>query len=305
MGSLHEGCGQQETAGGSSFCTIKIKTMSISEKRIEKAIENIIEHTVEQEVEHRIEQTAEREVDHRIEQTAEGKSGRETEHPVEQKIEHAAEQTAGKYEKTGQAMEELQETVARLRAPDGCPWDRAQDHLSLKAACVEEAAEVVSGINILAQTGRAHCLKEELGDLLLQVVMHAQIAEEEGLFTMEDVIRGINEKMLRRHPHVFGEESLKYLPEEYVRHLQEKAAQRASDARLKACDPGQDKDCGQDPESRREAQRGSSALLADWKEIKSYEKSGREWEEEYLFRAFDEAEELIGVARKRKLEKKS
>ena len=305
MGSLHEGCGQQETAGGSSFCTIKIKTMSISEKTTEKAIENIIEHTVEQEVEQRIEQTDELESERRIEHTAERKSRRETEHPVEQEIEHAAEQTAGKYEKTGQAMEELQETVARLRAPDGCPWDRAQDHLSLKAACVEEAAEVVSGINILAQTGRAHCLKEELGDLLLQVVMHAQIAEEEGLFTMEDVIRGINEKMLRRHPHVFGEESLKYLPEEYVRHLQEKAAQRASDARLKACDPGQDKDCGQGPESRREAQRGSSALLADWKEIKSYEKSGREWEEEYLFRAFDEAEELIGVARKRKLEKKS
>ena len=305
MGSLHEGGGQQETAGGSSFCTIKIKTMSISEKTTEKAIENIIEHTVEQEVEQRIEQTDELESERRIEHTAERKSRRETEHPVEQKIEHAAEQTAGKYEKTGQAMEELQETVARLRAPDGCPWDRAQDHLSLKAACVEEAAEVVSGINILAQTGRAHCLKEELGDLLLQVVMHAQIAEEEGLFTMEDVIRGINEKMLRRHPHVFGEESLKYLPEEYVRHLQEKAAQRASEARQKACDPGQDKDCGQDPESRREAQRGSSALLADWKEIKSYEKSGREWEEEYLFRAFDEAEELIGVARKRKLEKKS
>ncbi len=279
--------------------------MSISEKTTEKEIENIIEHMVEQEVERRIEQTDELESERRIEHTAERKSGREVEHPVEQKIEHAAEQTAGKYEKTGQAMEELQETVARLRAPDGCPWDRAQDHLSLKAACVEEAAEVVSGINILAQTGRAHCLKEELGDLLLQVVMHAQIAEEESLFTMEDVIRGINEKMLRRHPHVFGEESLKYLPEEYVRHLQEKAAQRASEARQKACDPGQDKDCGQDPESRREAQRGSSSLLADWKEIKSYEKSGREWEEEYLFRAFDEAEELIGVARKRKLEKKS
>ena len=70
---------------------------------------------------------------------------------------------------------------------------------------MEEAAEVVSGINILKETGNADNLKEELGDLLLQVVMHAQIAEEEGLFTMEDVIGGITEKMIRRHPHVFGE----------------------------------------------------------------------------------------------------
>ena len=117
--------------------------------------------------------------------------------------------------------------------------------------------------------------------------------------------QGLREGQLRRHPHVFGEESLKYLPEEYVRHLKEKAAQIAPDARQDACGHGQDKAPGQNPESRREAQRGSSALLADWKEIKSYEKSGREWEEEYLFQAFDEAEELISIARKRKLEKKS
>ena len=112
-------------------------------------------------------------------------------------------------EMAAEAMEELMQTVAKLRAPQGCPWDRAQTHESLKAACVEEAAEVVSGINILSETGRAQSLMEELGDLLLQVVMHAQIAEEEGLFTMEDVIRGINRKMIRRHPHVFGQESLK------------------------------------------------------------------------------------------------
>ena len=76
--------------------------------------------------------------------------------------------------------------------------------LSLKPACVEEAAEVVCGINILEKTGDAENLKEELGDLLLQVVIDAQIAEEENLFTMDDVIRGISEKMIRRHPHVFG-----------------------------------------------------------------------------------------------------
>ncbi len=100
--------------------------------------------------------------------------------------------------------ERLLAIVARLRAPDGCPWDREQTHSSLKPGCVEEAAEVIGGINILQQTGRADNLKEELGDLLFQVVLQTQIAEEEGLFTMEDVCRGIADKMVRRHPHVFG-----------------------------------------------------------------------------------------------------
>ena len=102
-------------------------------------------------------------------------------------------------------FEHFQQIIARLRAKDGCPWDREQTHMSLKPACIEEAAEVICGINILDQTGNPDNLKEELGDLLLQVVMHAQIAEEEGLFTMDDVIKGVSEKMIRRHPHVFGE----------------------------------------------------------------------------------------------------
>ena len=105
-------------------------------------------------------------------------------------------------------FEEFQKVIARLRAPDGCPWDREQSHESLKPACIEEAAEVLCGINILTETGNPDNLKEELGDLLLQIVMHAQIAEEEGLFTMDDVIRGVREKMIRRHPHVFGEEKI-------------------------------------------------------------------------------------------------
>ena len=95
--------------------------------------------------------------------------------------------------------------IARLRAPDGCHWDRAQTHMTLKKPCIEEAAEVICGINILDQTGDPENLKEELGDLLMQVVFHAQIAEEEGLFTMDDVIQTVIDKMIRRHPHVFGE----------------------------------------------------------------------------------------------------
>lgn len=99
----------------------------------------------------------------------------------------------------------FRDIIARLRAEDGCPWDREQTHVTLKAPCIEEAAEVICGINIFEETGNADNLREELGDLLLQVVMHAQIAEEEGLFTMDDVIREISDKMIRRHPHVFGE----------------------------------------------------------------------------------------------------
>ena len=99
-------------------------------------------------------------------------------------------------------FEEFENVIARLRAPDGCPWDRAQTHMSLKNTCIEEAAEVICGINILDQTGDADNLKEELGDLLMQVVLHARIAEEEGLFTMDDVIQSIIDKMVRRHPHV-------------------------------------------------------------------------------------------------------
>lgn len=105
-------------------------------------------------------------------------------------------------------FDRLKNVVARLRAQDGCPWDRQQTHQSLKPACIEEAAEVICGINLLEETGDAENLKEELGDLLLQVVMHAQIAEEEGLFSLEDVCRGISEKMMRRHPHVFGTETV-------------------------------------------------------------------------------------------------
>ena len=79
--------------------------------------------------------------------------------------------------------------VERLRAEDGCPWDRAQTHETLKAPCIEEAAEVICGINILTETGSAENLQEELGDLLFQVLFHASLAKDEGLFTLEDVAR--------------------------------------------------------------------------------------------------------------------
>jgi len=100
----------------------------------------------------------------------------------------------------GCALRALREIVARLRAPDGCPWDREQTHASLRAGLVEEAYEVVEAIDRAEDTD----LCEELGDLLLQVLMHSQIAAEAGRFDFEDVARVVADKLVRRHPHVFG-----------------------------------------------------------------------------------------------------
>lgn len=106
-------------------------------------------------------------------------------------------------------FEDLEEIVRKLRSEDGCPWDREQTHSSLKKCMIEEAYEVVEGINRYEKEGDYFNLREELGDVLLQVVMHSQIAKEEGIFTMEDVIHEISEKMVRRHPHVFGSKAVK------------------------------------------------------------------------------------------------
>lgn len=100
--------------------------------------------------------------------------------------------------------EDFLEIIEVLRSENGCPWDREQTHQSLRPCMMEEAAEVLAGIRILEQTGDSDNLREELGDVLLQVVMHSQIAKEEGLFTMEDVVNEVATKMVRRHPHVFG-----------------------------------------------------------------------------------------------------
>ncbi len=97
-------------------------------------------------------------------------------------------------------FERLCEIVAHLRAPDGCPWDREQTHHSLVPGLLEEAYEVAAAIRANDEAN----LREELGDLLLQVVMHAQIASEAGRFTIDDVAREIGTKLVRRHPHVFA-----------------------------------------------------------------------------------------------------
>lgn len=100
-------------------------------------------------------------------------------------------------------LEDFRQIIKTLRSEHGCPWDKAQTHGSLTGCMIEEAAEAVSGIKLYEKTGYCESMKEELGDVLMQVVLHAEIAEEEGLFTLDDVIGGISEKMIRRHPHVF------------------------------------------------------------------------------------------------------
>ncbi|MCR5758706.1 MAG: tetrapyrrole methylase [Selenomonas sp.] len=146
-------------------------------------------------------------------------------------------------------LQRLQKIVEVLRSDKGCSWDRKQTHESLKPACIEEAAEVLAGIDILTHTGKAENLKEELGDLLLQVVFHARLAEEAGLFDLNDVAKAASDKMERRHPHVFA---------------------------------------------------GASVKSVDWEAIKKREKTGREWEEEFLPGAFQQAERLIAKAKERK-----
>lgn len=102
-------------------------------------------------------------------------------------------------------FEEFTDIIKSLRSENGCPWDREQTHNSLKPCMTEEAAELLAAIRIYDTTGNWENMREELGDILLQVVMHSQIAKEEGLFNIEDVITEVSEKMIRRHPHVFGD----------------------------------------------------------------------------------------------------
>jgi MazG family protein len=124
----------------------------------------------------------------------------------------------------------LVELIARLRGPGGCPWDREQTHESLKSNALEEAYEVVEAID----AGDDAHLRGELGDLLLQVVFHAQIAAEAGRFAIGDVIQGVADKMVRRHPHVFGAETAA-TPAEVLRNWEAlKEAERPSESMLDA-----------------------------------------------------------------------
>src|SRR5579872_6357370 len=107
------------------------------------------------------------------------------------------------------AIDDLLKVMAKLRSPTGCPWDREQDHMALRRHAVEEVYELIDAI----ETGDDHEMAEELGDLLLQVVFHCQLARERGAFDFEKVTRHLVDKLIRRHPHVFGTTKVKDVDE--------------------------------------------------------------------------------------------
>jgi tetrapyrrole methylase family protein/MazG family protein len=124
----------------------------------------------------------------------------------------------------GEWFEKLAAVQARLRAPDGCPWDREQTHASLRTYLIEETYEVLEAL----ESGDDGKFAEEMGDLLLQIMFHSQIAKEEGRFDVSDVIREVHDKMVRRHPHVFGEKRAKDSAEVLKKWEQIKKEERAA-----------------------------------------------------------------------------
>lgn len=169
-------------------------------------------------------------------------------------------------------LEELIAVIAKLRAPDGCPWDRAQTHASLRPNMIEEAYEAVDAID---DNDMKH-LREELGDVLLQVLLHSQIASEEGDFTIEDVAKELKDKLIHRHPHVFGNANLS-TPEE-VKEAWDKLKAEEKTHRKSAMDG---------------ISRCQAALMSAQKISKRAVKSGFEWPNEEslydcIYSEFDE-----------------
>jgi uncharacterized protein YabN with tetrapyrrole methylase and pyrophosphatase domain len=133
-----------------------------------------------------------------------------------------AQRTVPAFSKARHAIFDLLAIMAVLRSPQGCPWDREQDHRSLRFHAVEEVYELIDAI----ESGDDHEMAEELGDLLLQVVFHCQLARERGAFDFERVARHIADKLLRRHPHVFGDVKVKDVDEVWANWEKIKAAEK-------------------------------------------------------------------------------
>ncbi len=161
------------------------------------------------------------------------------------------------------AINDLRRTIARLRGPGGCPWDIEQTHASLVRCLIDECSELIDTIDRL---DFPH-MREELGDVLIQVVFHAQLAEEKGHFDLEDVAREVNEKLIRRHPHVFGPEAqgtdIKNADQVIVRWEQIKAQEKAAKAGSMASAAGPEKVFKEQPP------RLPATMLAEvvWKQI--------------------------------------
>lgn len=170
-------------------------------------------------------------------------------------------------------LEKLIEIIEILRSPNGCPWDREQTHKTLRPNMLEEAYEAVDAMD----SGDLKHLREELGDVLLQVVLHAQIAKDEGAFDIEDVAQTLNEKLIHRHPHVFGNAHVNNAGE--VLDNWDKLKQEEKTHRKSAMDG---------------VSKSQSALMSAQKISKKAVKTGFEWEsEEDLYKCiFSEFEEF-------------
>jgi len=183
----------------------------------------------------------------------------------------------------GEWFEKLVAVQARLRAPNGCPWDREQTHESLRTYLVEEAYEVLEAL----ESGDDTKFAEEMGDLLLQIVFHSQIAREEGRFTVVEVIREIHDKMIRRHPHVFGESHAKDSAEVLRNWEQIKAEERRADEKW-----GNSKDGGGVPKQASLLDGVSRALPATLEGFQLTRKASRigfDWED--ASRVFEKMQE--------------
>jgi NTP pyrophosphatase (non-canonical NTP hydrolase) len=134
---------------------------------------------------------------------------------------------------TGSPLGDVLEVMRRLRAPDGCPWDREQDHRTLRRHAIEEVYELIDAI----EAGDDHEMVEELGDLLLQVVFHCQLARERGAFDFATVCRTLADKLVRRHPHVFGDVKVKDVDQvwanwEKIKHAEKHGTRQQRDSAL-------------------------------------------------------------------------
>lgn len=154
----------------------------------------------------------------------------------------------------------LVEIIATLRAPDGCPWDRKQTHASLRKNLLSECYEVLEALD----EGDAEKLRAELGDLLMQIVLHAQIAHEAGEFELGEVIENINKKLIHRHPHVFGSKDVKDA-EEVMHNWEElKEAEREPGASIMQSVPGEMPALGYS----QEVQRRAAHVGFDWEDTR-------------------------------------
>ncbi len=205
-----------------------------------------------------------------------------------------SKQTKQKHLTPGQWFEKLVAVQARLRAPNGCPWDREQTHQSLRTYLIEEAYEVVEAL----ESGNDAKFAEEMGDLLLQIVFHSQIAREEGRFTVAEVIREIHDKMIRRHPHVFGKTHAKDSAEVLRNWEQIKAEERRSSNKGES---GAGEGVPKETSLLDGVSRGLPATLEGYQLTRKASRIGFDWEEAggVFEKLLEETEELKKASREK------